>query len=311
MVKKMRLATCLFAAAIALNSLASPVNEAGKPAADDQIDAAEKAPLSPAAAAGHWNDPFVPFKIIGNVYYVGTSHIGAFLVVTNAGHFLLDGALPQSAPQVRANIRALGFDIHDVKYILCSHAHFDHVGGVAALHRASGAKIISGARDRDALESGRVDYGPSADAPFPAVRVDQVVNDDDTLTLGGATMTAHSTPGHTKGCTSWTVPVTGSDGAHHTVLFHCSPTVGGQSLVPEAFPGIINDFRTTFAKVRTLRADVLLGSHAEFFDLVGKRARQTAGDPNAFVDAVALQNLNTDMERQFNEELARQRKPLI
>lgn len=273
---------------------------------DAQISAAEQAPLAEMAAEAHWNDPFPPFRVIGNIYYVGTTGVSSWLITTPRGHILIDGALPQSPPQILANIRALGFDIHDVKFLLNSHAHFDHAGGLAALKRASGAVMVASAADRVTLESGRINYGPTASIAVPPVRVDRVVGEGDTLSLGGVTLTAHMTPGHTPGCTSWSMDVRGDDGASHQALFHCSTTTGGQALVPESYPGMIKAYRSTFAYFRTVRADVFLGAHANFFDLQGKRARQMAGDANAFVNAGELQTFNDRSEREFNAELAQE-----
>ena len=298
---------CLRAFFLLLLTAASGARAGEAPLASDaEIAAAEKAPLSPFAVTGHWNDPFPPFKIIGNIYYVGTAHLGSYLITSAKGHVLIDGGLPQTAPQIRANVAKLGFDIRDVQYVLNSHAHFDHAGGLAGLQRASGAVFVASAGDRAVLEKGEVDYGPSAGIKFPPLRVDRVVGDGDMVTLGGVAMTAHLTPGHTPGCTSWSTKATGGDGVVRDVFFHCSATVAGQSLAPEAYPGIVGNFRATFAKVRGLRADVFLGPHAEFFDLEAQRARQKAGDANAFVDPSALERFNTELERDFEEELARQ-----
>ncbi len=276
-------------------------------ASDAVIDAAERGPLDQFAVSGHWNEPFAPFTVVGNIHYVGTEGVSAFLITTPKGHILIDGILAQSVPQILANIHALGFDVHDVKYLLNSHAHIDHAGGLAGLQRASGAKMIASAADRPTLEAGAITFGPTKDIPFPPIRVDRVIGDGDTVSLGGITLTAHLTPGHTQGCTSWSMAVKGADGASHTALFHCSTTVAGQSLVPESWPGMIAAFRATFAKLRAIKADVFLGSHGNFFGLKEKRARQLAGDANAFVDPDALQRVNAEMERAFEEELARQK----
>lgn len=276
-------------------------------ASDSVIDRAERAPLDPFATSGHWNTPFEPFTIIGNIHYVGTEGVSAFLITTPKGHILIDGILAQSVPQIVANIRALGFNIRDVKYLLNSHAHIDHAGGLAGLQRASGAKMVASAADRPTLEAGAIGFGPTKDMPFPPIRVDRVIGDGDAVTLGGVTLIAHLTPGHTEGCTSWSMSVSGADGKPRTAFFHCSATVAGQSLVPESWPGMVAAYRATFAKVRALKADVFLGPHENFFDLKGKRARQLAGDANAFVDANALQIFNDEMERAFDDELEQQR----
>jgi metallo-beta-lactamase class B len=277
-------------------------------ASDSLIDAAENAPLHEWAVVGEWNEPLAPFNVIGNIYYVGAKTVSSFLIVTPDGHFLLDGVLPQTAPQIIANIEALGFDPRDVKYLLNSHAHLDHAGGLAGLQRMTGAKMVASAGDRDTLERGYVDYGPSAGMRFPPIRVDVVIRDGETLTLGGVTLAAHMTPGHTKGCTSWSMQVAGADGASHAAFFHCSSSVGGQSLAPEAYPGIVADYRRTFERVRALRADVFLANHDGFFDLHEKRARRLAGDEDAFVDPKGLSIFNKAMAEAFEKELARQQR---
>jgi metallo-beta-lactamase class B len=292
---------------IALLGCAAP-SSTQRLASDAAIDAAQNAPLNEWAASGRWNEPLAPFNVIGNIYYVGSETVSSFLITTPDGHFLIDGVMPQTVPQIVANIDALGFDIRDVKFLLNSHAHFDHAGGLAGLQRLSGARMVASAADRSPLEQGDIGYGPSAGLRFPPIRVDQVVGDGDTLTLGGVTLTAHMTPGHTAGCTSWSMPVTGADGAPHTAFFHCSSTVAGHALAPEAYPGIVAAYRRTFERVRALRADVFLGNHDNFFDLHAKRARQIAGDANAFVDPDELQNFNASMAQAFEEELARQQR---
>ena len=275
-------------------------------ASDTLIADAERAPLAEMAAEAHWNDPFPPFKVIGNIYYVGTTGVSSWLITTPKGHFLLDGALPQTSPQIIANIRALGFDIRDVKYLLNSHAHFDHAGGLAALQRASGATMVASAADRPILEAGHISFGPTSNIAVPPVRVGRVVGEGDRLSLGGVTLTAHMTPGHTPGCTSWSMDVRGDDGALHHVFFHCSTTTGGQRLAPESYLGMVADYRATFAYIRRAQADVFLANHANFFDLQGKRARQIAGDANAFVKPGDLQAFNAQSEREFNAELAKE-----
>jgi metallo-beta-lactamase class B len=275
-------------------------------ASDAEIDTAERAPLSPMAATMKWNEPLAPFNVIGNIYYVGTVEVGAYLITSPKGHILIDGVLAQTAPQIVANARTLGFDIRDVKFLLNSHAHIDHAGGLAGLQRASGAAMVASAADRPTLEAGEISYGPSAGMHFPPVRVDRVIGVGETVEVGGVAMVAHMTPGHTAGCTSWSMKVTGADGAPHTAFFHCSATVAGQSLVPESYPGMVADYRATFARVRGFEADVLLANHAGFFDLEKKRARRLSGDANAFVDPGALQRLNAYLEKAFDKELARQ-----
>jgi metallo-beta-lactamase class B len=273
-------------------------------ASEAQLVADEQTPLT--GADLEWNARVEPFTVIGNIHYVGVEGVGAYLITTPDGHFLLDGAFAQSAPLIIDNIERLGFEIGDVRYLLNSHAHYDHAAGLARLQRASGAVMVASAADRGPLEAGRFRYGPSAGVAFPPVRVDRVIGDGETLTLGGVTLTAHLTPGHTPGCTSWSMDVSGADGARHRAFFHCSATVAGQSLDPPAYPSIVADFESTFARIRGIDADVLLTNHPSLMDIEARRARQIAGDANAFVDAAALDALNDRLESAFRAELARQ-----
>jgi metallo-beta-lactamase class B len=273
-------------------------------ASDMVINAAERAPLNAFAKSGRWNEPFAPFAVMGNVHYVGTAGVSAWLITSPKGHVLIDGILPQSVPQIIGNISALGYKISDVKFLLNSHAHFDHAGGLAGLARASRAVMVASAADKPILEAGDIGFGPSKGMAFPPVRVDRVIGEGDTVRLGGITLTAHMTPGHTPGCTSWSMPVTGADGTAHRAFFHCSATVAGQALAPESWPGMVAAYRTTFARVRGFKADIFLANHDNFFDLAAKRARQVAGDANAFVDAGELQRFNSKMESAFAATLA-------
>ena len=271
------------------------------------IDAAERAPLDPFTKANGWNEPMEPFTVIGNVHYVGTKAISAWLITSRKGHFLIDGVVAQSAPQIAANIAKLGYKIGDVKFLLNSHAHFDHAGGLAGLKQRSGAVMVGSAADKPFLEAGDIGHGPSGGMKFPPVRVDRIITDRERLLLGEVTLTAHLTPGHSPGCTSWSLDAASVDGQKRRVFFHCSATVAGQSLVPEAYPGMVANFRATFANTKNLKADIFLANHDSFFDLHVKRARQEAGDANAFVDPSEFQKFNRVMESAFETELARQK----
>lgn len=254
-----------------------------------------------AAQRAEWNRPAAPFRIAGPVYYVGTEGLGAYLVADPGGHALIDGGLPESAPLIAANIEALGFKLEDVRYLLVNHAHFDHAGGLAELKRRTGAALVASAGDAPDLEAGRTLGRPELDG-FPAVAVDQVVADGDTLRLGQASLTAHVTPGHTRGCTSWSLA-----GPSGTVLFACSLTVAGQKLHGDpAYPDAAADFRRAFARLRALHADYFLNFHPEFFDMAGKRARRAAGEPDPFRDPAELARQVDRAEAMFERELARQ-----
>lgn len=249
-----------------------------------------------------WNQPFEPFRVVGNVYYVGTRGLSAFLITGSKGHILIDGGLPESAPSIAANIQKLGFRLRDVKYLLINHAHADHAGGLAELKRLTGAQLVASQGDRTVLEAGRSAGRPELGS-WPAVKVDRVVADHGVLRLGDIALSANLTPGHTKGCTSWSIQAAGKN-----VLFACSLTVAGQKLTGDRYyPTAVADFRRTFARLRTMKADVFLNFHPGIFDMEGKRARQIEGNANAFVDPGELARQVVRAERAFRDELRAQR----
>ncbi|MGH7470052.1 MAG: subclass B3 metallo-beta-lactamase [Longimicrobiales bacterium] len=254
-----------------------------------------------------WNVPFAPFTIAGNVHFVGASGVSAFLITTSEGHILLDGGLAETVPQITVNIATLGFRIRDVRYLLNSHAHFDHSGGLAALKAASGARMIASQGDRSVLESGHIEFGPASEVDTAPVSVDRVIADGHLIVLGSVTLTALITPGHTRGCTSYALVTRATDGMLRRVFFHCSSTVSGHRLVPESYPGMVADYRRTFDRLSRERADIFLANHPDFFQMKEKRARQLAGDANAFVDTQALGAFNREMRQAFERELARQK----
>ena len=248
-----------------------------------------------------WNEPVAPFTIVGNVHYVGTAGISAYLITTPKGHILIDGAMEESVPQIAANIRALGFRLTDVKLLLINHAHWDHSGGLAELKRLTGARLLASAGDKPALEAGRQAYRPDLDA-FPNVKVDAVIGDGTPIRLGGTMLTTHLTPGHTKGCTSWTMRAGGLD-----ILFACSLSVAGQPLVAgKGYDAAASDFRATFAKLRGMRADIFLNFHPSAFDMEAKRQKLIAGDARAFVDPSELPRRVAAAQSAFEDELAKQ-----
>ena len=253
-----------------------------------------------------WNRPVAPFRILGNVHYVGTAGISAYLITGNTGHVLVDGAMEESAAQIAANIRRLGFRLEDVRYILINHAHWDHAGGLAELKRLTGAQLVASAADAPDLAAGANSHRDDT-ARFPPVTVDRIVGDGEALTLGSLRLTAHLTPGHTPGCTSWSLPVR-QDDRTLAVLFACSLSVAGQPLAGDTrYPDAAEDFWATFARLLRLRADVFLGFHPNHFDFEAKRTRLAAGDRNAFVDPGELARQVDQYEAAFAQELERQR----
>ena len=253
-----------------------------------------------------WNKPYKPFRVIGNVYYVGMAGVSAFLIVTPKGNILTDGGLPESAPAIEKNIQALGFKLSDVKILLNSHAHFDHAGGLAKLKADTGARLYASAQDKPFLESGHITFGPSIATLFPPVKVDRTVVDGDTVSLGGVTLTANMTPGHTPGCTTWTMPLT-DGGAKHKVMFFCSISVAGNPLTGSAaYPAITDDYKKSFARLDKMDADVFLAPHAAQFGLEAKVAKMKPGAPNPFVDPGELHRFLRDARKDYDAELAKQ-----
>ena len=263
---------------------------------------------SPAAAAeADWSQPQAPFRIVGDIYYVGSKGLAAYLIVSPAGDILLDGTLRQNAPMIERNIRALGFRPRDIKILLNSHAHADHAGGLARLKADTGAVLMASAGDRWALEHGASRGDNTADLPgYPAVKVDKVLADGQVVRLGPIAMTALMTPGHTPGCTSWTMPVT-EHGRTLKVAFVCSLTVAGNVLVGNrAYPQIVADYRESFARLDALKTDVVLTAHPEFADVMRRHEREQAGDADAFVDPGQLPRILAEAESSFDKQLASQ-----
>jgi metallo-beta-lactamase class B len=256
-----------------------------------------------------WNKPQKPFPVIGNIYYVGMAGVSAFLIVTPEGDILTDGALPESAPFVEKNIAALGFKLSDIKILLNSHAHFDHSGGLAQLKRDSGARLYASAPDTPILESGHIGFGPAAEVDSVPVHVDHVVKDGGRVSLGGVTLTAHVIPGHTPGCTTWTMSLT-DKGVRHHVMFFCSISAGGYPLAGKgSLPHLAGSFRASFAKLKTMDADVFLAAHGGQFHLADKLAKLKPGAPNPFIDAGEFHRFLAQAEKDFDTEFAKQKTP--
>jgi len=221
-----------------------------------------------------WNQPVEPFRIAENLYYVGASDIASYLITTSEGHILIDGGFVETAPQIDANISKLGFKVEEVKILLNSHAHFDHAGGLAALKARSGAKLFASAPDATLLESGgKGDFRFGDEGQFPPVVVDRRLADGEAVTLGGATLTARLTPGHTRGATTWTFKA----GSFDVVLVSSASILDYRFVGKESYPGIAADFERTFAVLEALPVQIFLAPHGGFFDLAGKRERAASG----------------------------------
>lgn len=262
------------------------------------------------AEEASWNQPVMPFKIIGNLYYVGASDITSYLIATPKGLILLDSGFAETVPQVEANIKTLGFKLSDVKVLLNSHAHFDHAGGLAELKRVTHATLEVSAADAALMARGGLgDPGYGDKFHYEPVQADRILKDRDKVELGGVTMTARLTPGHTPGCTTWTMQVM-DGGKPYDVVFLCSATAPGYKLVDNlAYPDIAADFTRSFATWKSLPCDVFLGAHGRYYDLQGKIARMQKHEPgNPFVDPAGYRAYLDQAQQAFEQELAAQRQ---
>ena len=267
------------------------------------------APLHPQAdpTSRSWNQPVAPYRIVGNLYYVGASDIASYLVVTPAGSILIDGGFAETAPLIRENVRKLGFKLEDVKILLNTHAHYDHAGGLAELKKITGAKLAASAGDAPLLaRGGHGDPVLGDKGLFTPVKADRILKDGDKVALGGTELTARLTPGHTPGCTTWTMKV--KDGGRTLdVVIACSTSV-----LPEAklagnpkYPAIAADYDRTFRVLRSLPCDVFLAPHASFFNGLDKAARlRKSPEKNPFIDPEGYKAYLDRGEKAFRGRLA-------
>jgi len=262
-----------------------------------------------------WSQPFEPRRIIGNIYYVGSNMISSFLIVTPSGHILIDTGDIQMLKQTEGNIEKLGFRAQDVKILLNTQAHIDHCGGFAAFKRQTGATVAVSKLDGELMaQGGQGDYANTGayangdDIGYEPIEPDRFIADGDTVEFGGVSLTAHLTPGHTQGCTSWSMRAN-ENGKGYDVLFLCGLTVSPYKLTNnEKYPNIVEDIRKSFLKLRSIHADVLLAAHGFWFDLEGKAARQKEQAPNPFVDPEELGRHLTEMEKDFEQALQAQER---
>lgn len=257
-----------------------------------------------------WTRPFPPFHIAGNLYYVGSADLASYLIVTSKGLILINSSLESSVPLIRKSVEALGFHFSDIKILLISHAHGDHCAGSAEIIKLTHAKYFVMDADVPVVESGGAKdfhYGVELDQRYPPAHVDRVLHDGDTVGLGSTVLTAHLTPGHTKGTTTWTMDER-EDGRLLHVVIVGSPNVNpGYKLVHNAaYPQIAADYRRGFAVLESLPCDIFLGAHGAYFGLKAKYARWKNGDRDAFIDPAGYRAYIADRERAFEAELQRQ-----
>jgi metallo-beta-lactamase class B len=258
-----------------------------------------------------WNQPQKPFRIFGNAWYVGTKELSAILLTGPKGHILMDGALPQSAPLIAANIKEAGYDIEDVKLIVNSHPHFDHAGGIPALQRMSGAKVVASPASAKVLRDGAIGPDDPLYDPKHIDRLDQIgkvsiVRDRETLYIGTIAVTAHLTPGHTPGSTTWSFRACDESG--------CLTMVYADSLNPvssDGFrftgngsqPDLTPLFRQSIRKVASLKCDIVVSVHPGLTNTMEKLAARTK-DENPFIEYEGCRDYAADATKRLDKRIA-------
>jgi len=258
-----------------------------------------------------WTQPFPPFRIAEGLYYVGSKGLASYLITTSEGHILINSDLEANVPMIRESVEKLGFRFTDIRILLISHAHWDHDAGSAMIKQLTGARYMVMEGDVSVVESGgRTDfqYGNDSTLRYAPARVDRVLRDGDEVKLGGAVLVARLTPGHTKGCTTWTMKVT--EGAkRYDVVIIGSPNVNpGYKLVGnEGYPRIAGDFEQTFRVLKSLPVDYFLGAHGSYFDMEAKYAQMKDAGTSPFIDPDGYRAYVANRERAFRAALVRQR----
>lgn len=252
-----------------------------------------------------WTEPIEPFRVVGDVYYVGSRGLAVFFLPSDEGHILIDAGLPGQGRYIADQIEALGYDPSDIRYLINTHAHFDHSGGFSELKAITGADLLMSAADAVAAEQG-VYLGSEEvrDYRMPPVSIDQIIEDGHTLTLGPWSLKAELTPGHSPGCTSWRFSVE-EDGKPLDVLLFCSATIAANRLVsPPQYAGIIEAYQSTFDKARDWTPDVFLANHPEVFLMEDKVERLETEGHSVFIDRTSFPKYIEAKERLFQTALA-------
>jgi metallo-beta-lactamase class B len=258
-----------------------------------------------------WTEPLPPFRIAGNLYYVGSKGLASYLVATPQGNILINSSLESSVPLIEASIEKLGFKFKETKVLLISHAHWDHDAGSARIKEMTGAAYMVMDADVPVVESGgRTDfqYGNTPASLYPPTKVDRILHDGSEVKLGGTVLIAHLTPGHTKGCTTWTMKVS-EGGKTYNIVIVGSPNVNpGYKLVDnKAYPQIAEDYERTWRVLKSLPCDIFLGAHGDYFGLDKKLALRNEGEANPFIDPDGYKKFVSQKEQDFRTELARQK----
>ncbi len=256
-----------------------------------------------------WTEPFPPFRIAGNLYYVGSKGLANYLITTPRGNILINSDLEANVPMIEASIAKLGFKFKDTKILLISHAHRDHDAGSALIKERTGATYMVMDVDVPVVESGgKADFQYStADFLYRPTKVDRVLHDGDQVMLGDTTIVAHLTPGHTKGCTTWTMKVT-EGGKTYDVVIVGSPNVNpGYRLVNNAaYPQIAKDYERMWVVLKSLPCDIFLGAHGNYFEMEAKYASMKQRGGNPFIDPDGYKKFVAEKEQEFRAELTKQ-----
>ncbi len=274
--------------------------------------AAPKQPAVDPAKHPDWTTPIAPFRIADNLYYVGGRDLASYLVVTSSGDILINSSLQTSPALIRKSVEQLGFRFSDIKILLISHAHSDHDAGSSEIKRLTGAKYMVMDGDVAAVESGGAKDFAYPDDHYPAVKVDRILHDSDEVRLGGAVLVAHKTPGHTRGCTTWTMRVMDHGKPLNVVIVGSWNVNDGFRLVdkpglPASYPGIAADYRKTFIVLNGLPCDIFLGAHGAYFGMLQKLDRIKAGaKENVWIDPAGYHAAVAERQNAFETELKRQ-----
>jgi len=247
-----------------------------------------------------WNKPFPAHRVIANVYFVGTDALGSFLITTPEGHILINSDFETTVPIIRTSVEKLGFKFSDIKILLGSHAHGDHMQGDALVKEYTGAKVMAMEQDVPALKK----MTPGG-KPHP---IDRILKDGDEVKLGGTTLVAHLTAGHTPGCTTWTFKVKDGDKTYDVLILGSIGVNPGYVLVNNKdYPQIADDYVRSFKVLRALPCDVFLASHGSFYGLPEKYAKLDKGGPNPFIDPQGYKDHLNLKEKEFLAKLAEQK----
>jgi len=257
-----------------------------------------------------WTNEFPPYRIIGNIYYVGSQGLASYLITTPQGNILINSNLEKSVPMIKESVEKLGFRFRDTKILLISHAHFDHCAGSAAIKELTGAKYMVMDADAPEIEAGGVgnfQYGDVLTSHYQPTKVDRVLHDGSEVRLGGAVLVAHLTPGHTKGTTTWTMKAKEGDKTYNVVIVGSPNVNAGYKLVNNPlYPNIAQDYEKMFRVLNSLPIDVFLGAHGNYYGMEAKYAKMKEGGPNPFIDPDGYKSYITEREQAFRAELAKQ-----